>query len=274
MTRIVAASLAFLMSAGIGAAAQAPAAQQPPPPQQAPSPAPSTPPARGSQEDAAARRNAAMQRLLMDWPNLARYKEENAQLAAPKQGESRVVFMGDSITDNWGRRVASPLFEGKPYVNRGIGGQTTPQMLVRFRQDVVALKPKVVVILAGINDIAENTGPTTLEAIEDNLASMTDLAQANGIRVVLASVTPALDFPWRPGKEPARKIVALNAWIRQFAASRYVVYLAYYSALVGADGGMKPGLSSDGVHPTAEGYAVMSPLAEQAIAEALKRPVK
>ena len=207
----------------------------------------------------------------MDWPNLARYREENAKLPPPAAGEQRVVFIGDSITDGWGRRPGSPFFTGKPYVNRGISGQTTPQMLVRFRQDVIALKPAAVVILAGINDIAENTGPTTIEAIEDNLTSMTDLAQANGIKVVLASVTPAVDFPWHPGKMPAPKVQALNTWIKQFASQRGFVYLDYYSALADNQGAMKEGMASDGVHPTDAGYAVMAPLAEKAIAEALAR---
>ena len=186
-----------------------------------------------------------------------------------KSGGTDLVFIGDSITDGWGRRTNS-FFTGKPYVNRGISGQTTPQMLVRFRADVVALKPAVVVILAGINDIAENTGPTTMEAIEDNLASMCEIATANDIRVVLSTVTPAIDFPWRRGKEPAPKVRTLNAWIKQYAAANGYTYLDYYTALADDAGGMKAGLASDGVHPTPEGYAIMAPLAEQAIATALK----
>lgn len=205
-----------------------------------------------------------------DWANLGRYADENAKLPPPAPGEKRVVFMGDSITDNWGRSVGE-FFLGRPYVNRGISGQTTPQMLIRFRPDVVALKPAAVVILAGINDIAGNTGYSTLNQIEDNLSSMAEIAKANGIRVVMASVTPAFDFPWRQGLEPVGKILALNQWIEGYAKNHGAVYLDYYSALVDDKGAMKEGLSSDGVHPTAAGYAIMAPLAEKAIAKAIKR---
>ena len=152
-----------------------------------------------------------------DWADLARYRGANAALGAPKPGETRVVFMGNSITDAWAKSFPT-MFPGKSYVGRGISGQTTPQMLVRFRQDVIALQPKVVVILAGINDIAGNTGPSTQAMIADNLMSMTEIAKANGIRVVLSSVLPAYDFPWRPGIGPAPKVVALNAWMRCYAA--------------------------------------------------------
>jgi acyl-CoA thioesterase I len=202
-----------------------------------------------------------------DWANLGRYRDEDARLAPPARGEARVVFMGDSITDLWSKRGG--FFPGRPYVNRGISGQTTPQMLVRFRQDVIALRPRVVVILAGTNDIAGNTGPETPEMIEDNLASMADLAGANGIRVVLASVTPAFDYPWRMGLGPAPKIAALNVWLKGFSASHGHVYLDYYDALVDGRGGMRPEYSEDGVHPNAAGYAVMAPLAEAAVARAL-----
>lgn len=203
-----------------------------------------------------------------DWPNLSAYREANAKLAPPAGGESRVVFFGDSITYGW-NRAGREFFPGKPYICRGLKGQTTPQMLVRFRQDVVALRPSVVVILAGTNDIAGNTGPSTLEMIEDNLMSMADLAKANGIRVVLASVLPAADYPWRPGLNPAAKILALNGWIREQAISKAFVYLDYHSAMADEAGGLAPGLSSDGVHPNDRGYAIMAPLAERAIAEAL-----
>jgi acyl-CoA thioesterase I len=256
--------LAMTLSAWLAVTLAGVAPAQTQPPTQTP-PAAAAP----SPDDAAARQRAADQKLLQDWPNFARYRDDNAKLPPPARDERRVVFMGDSITDGWGRRTNS-FFTGKPYVNRGISGQTTPQMLVRFRADVVALKPAVVVILAGINDIAENTGPTTMEAIEDNLASMCDVATANGIRVVLASVTPAIDFPWRPGKEPAPKVRTLNAWIKQYAAENGYTYLDYYSALADTAGGMKAGLANDGVHPTPEGYAIMAPLAEQAIAAALE----
>ena len=211
------------------------------------------------------------QRMLRDWASLARYREENARLAPPAKEEARVVFMGDSITDGWGRGTGT-FFPGKPYVNRGISGQTTPQMLVRFRPDVIALKPKVVVILAGINDIAQNTGPTTPEAIQDNLMSMVDLAEANGIQVVLASITPAYAFGWRPGLEPAGKIRAMNNWMRDYAERRGLVFLDYHSALTNGEGGFKAELSSDGVHPNEAGYAIMVPLAEKAIAQALAKP--
>jgi lysophospholipase L1-like esterase len=212
-----------------------------------------------------------MERLRTDWAGLARYREANAALGEPAAGESRVVFMGNSITDAWAKSFPT-MFPGKPYVGRGISGQTTPQMLVRFRQDVIALKPKVVVILAGINDIAGNTGPSTQEMIADNLMSMTEIAKANGIRVVLSSVLPAYDFPWRRGMEPAPKVVALNAWIKRYAEQAGVVYLDYYSKMADARGGLPPELAKDGVHPTEAGYRIMAPLAEAAIQEALRRP--
>src|SRR4051794_26095706 len=180
---------------------------------------------------------AAQSTAATDWPNLGRYRDANAQLAPPKAGEDRVVFYGNSITDGWAPLFPA-MFPGKPYVGRGIGGQTTPQMLVRFRQDVVVLKPKVVVILAGTNDIAGNTGPSTLEMIEDNLAGMTEIARANGIRVVLCSVLPVYDYPWKPGLEPAPKIVALNAWLKQYASSVGETYVDYHSAMKDARDGL------------------------------------
>jgi lysophospholipase L1-like esterase len=206
-----------------------------------------------------------------DWPNLAKYRDANAQLSPPASGDNRVVFYGNSITEGWAQYFPT-MFPGKPYIGRGISGQTTPQMLVRFRQDVVALKPKVVVILAGTNDIAGNTGPSTLEMIEDNLASMTEIAKANGIRVVLSSVLPVYDYAWRPGLQPAPKIVALNNWIKAYAARMGETYLDYHSAMSDARQGMRADLSNDGVHPTEAGYRVMAPLAEAAIAEALRKP--
>lgn len=213
-----------------------------------------------------------------DWPNLARYSEANKQVAPPEKNEQRVVFMGDSITDSWDDPVYGGFFPGKPYINRGISGQTTPQMLIRFRPDVLALKPKVVVILAGTNDIAGNTGPMTLEMIEDNLRSMADLAKANGIRVVFASVLPVSDYELRDGKpitqtvrRPPEKILALNKWLQVFAKQHGHVYLDYFSATVDDKGFLKNELSDDGLHPNAEGYKVMAPLAEAAIAASLKR---
>ena len=205
-----------------------------------------------------------------DWPNFGRYRDANTKLAPPAPNEKRVVFYGNSITDGWARRFPTD-FPGKPYIGRGIGGQTTPQMLVRFNQDVVALRPRVVVILAGTNDIAGNTGPSTIEMIEDNLRSMAEIAKAHGIRVVLSSVLPVYDYPWRPGLEPAPKIVALNKWMKGYAAKSGAIYLDYHSAMADARQGMREGLASDGVHPNEAGYRVMAPLAEKAIAEALRR---
>ncbi len=205
-----------------------------------------------------------------DWPQLARYRADNAALAAPAPGEQRVVFYGDSITDGWGRIAdTGTFFPGKPYVNRGISGQTTPQMLVRFEQDVIHLHPAVVVILAGTNDIAGNTGPSTPAMIEDNFRAMTAIARQNGIKVVLASITPAFSYPWKPGIEPVPTIREVNGWLRDFCAVQHLVYLDYYSAMADEKGAMKPGLAKDGVHPTAAGYAIMGPLAEAAIKQAL-----
>lgn len=204
-----------------------------------------------------------------DWPALGRYRAANAALAAPRPGEQRVVFMGDSITEAWAPLFGA-LFPGKPYIGRGISGQTTPQMVLRFRQDVVALRPAVVVILAGTNDIAGNTGPSTLEMIEDNLATMCEVARANGIRVVLASVLPVFDYPWKPGLEPAPKIAALNDWIRGYAAAHGAVYADFHRAMADPRGGLPPALAADGVHPTEAGYRVMAPLVEAAIRQALR----
>jgi lysophospholipase L1-like esterase len=209
-----------------------------------------------------------MESTLHDWPNLARYRDDDVRNGRPAKGEGRVVFLGDSITEFW---QLSESFPGKPYINRGISGQTTPQILLRFRQDVIALEPKVVVILAGTNDIAENTGPITLAAIEDNLASMVDLAKRNGIRVVISSLVPAAKYPWRPELAPAEKIRALNRWSKDFAAKEDLVFLNYYSAMANEKSGLKAELSEDGVHPNKTGYAVMTPLVEKAIAAALAR---
>jgi lysophospholipase L1-like esterase len=210
-----------------------------------------------------------MQKQLADWPQLDRYRSENAALPPAQAGKPRVVFFGDSITEGWGKTGSATFFPGKPYVNRGISGQTTAQMVVRFRQDVIALKPAAVVILAGTNDIAGNTGPAKPEMIQDNLASMAQLAKANGIKVVLASILPASDYSWKPGLAPAPKIRALNAWIRQYAAAQDAVYLDYYTPLDDGQGGLPKRVSADGVHPNAAGYAVMQPLAEQAVKQAL-----
>ena len=220
-----------------------------------------------------------LERTYNDWAFLAKFREANALLPPPSSGETRVVFMGDSITEGWGMKATatSPgrgeFFPGKPYINRGISGQTTPQMLVRFRQDVVLLKPKVVVLLAGTNDIAENTGKETLEEIGNNIASMSEIARANGIRVVLCSVLPASDFSWHKGLEPGPKIKTLNAWMKGYAAKNGFVYVDYYSPMANSEGGLKAELSPDGVHPNKAGYDVMEPLAEAGIADALRKPV-
>jgi lysophospholipase L1-like esterase len=206
--------------------------------------------------------------LLIDWAGLTRYGSENAELRPPKPGEDRVVFLGDQITEQWGAGDGR-FFPGKHYLNRGIRGQTTPQMLVRFRQDVISLKPKVVVILAGTNDIASYTGPSTEGMIAENVTSMVELAKVNGIQVVLASVTPVCDcFKNQTALRPQGKIIGLNGWIKDYAARSGGIYLDYYSAL--ADGrNFKKELTSDGLLPNAAGYAVMAPLAEKAIAGAL-----
>jgi lysophospholipase L1-like esterase len=200
---------------------------------------------------------AELEKLRSDFPGLNRYLAENAKL--PQAEKGRVVFFGDSITDVWVRK-SEAFFQGKPYVDRGIGGQTTPQMLIRFRQDVIDLHPQTVVILAGTNDIAGNTGPSTQQMIADNLMSMVDLAHANHIQVVLASVLPVGDYPWSPGLEPAPKIRSLNTWMQEYCQKRHCSYLDYYSSMADEKGAMKPGLSTDGVHPNAAGYAVMERL--------------
>jgi lysophospholipase L1-like esterase len=205
--------------------------------------------------------------LLTDFGWLARFKEDDVKLGPPKAGEKRVVFMGDSITQGWDIAASFP---GEPYVNRGISGQTTPQMLVRFRQDVIDLNPKVVVILAGINDIAENTGPETLEEIEGNLASMAELARAHGIHVVLCSIMPAFDFPWHPGLTPAPKVLEVNKWMKAYAAEKGDVYVDYHTAMKDERDGLPATLSKDGVHPLPAGYARMTPLVGAGIEKALK----
>jgi lysophospholipase L1-like esterase len=205
-----------------------------------------------------------------DWANLKAYAADNEKLPPPAPGEKRVVFMGNSITIGW-LGVDPDFFKGKPYVDRGISGQTTPQMLVRFREDVINLKPAVVIILAGINDIAENNGPSKLEDVFGNIVSMAELAKANKIKVVLSSVLPAFDFPWRKGLEPAPKVKRLNEMLKAYAEQTKTVYVDYYSAVVDDKGGMQADLATDGVHPNLKGYKIMEPLAEAAIAEALKR---
>ncbi len=225
--------------------------------------------------EAEKRRADGLQTRFNNYANYARYAEANGKLAPPAKGEDRVVFMGDSITDGW---KLAEMFPGKPYVNRGISGQTTSQMLIRFRPDVIALKPKVVVILAGTNDIAGNTGPMSIDAIADNLTSMVDLAHANGSNVVLSSVMPVNDYNKNQQgnqiiqtvRRPPAQIHALNDRIKKLCAERKLVYLDYYSAMADDKGFLKEDLSHDGLHATSKGYEVMTTTASPAIAAAMK----
>lgn len=203
-----------------------------------------------------------------DWPNFKEFQEANARLPQVKQNEKRVVFMGNSITIGW-LQTHPDFFKNKPYVNRGISGQTTPQMLVRFRADVVDLDAAAVVLLAGTNDIAGNTGPVTLEMILDNIKSMTEIAQANDIKVILCSVLPAFDYPWRPGLAPNVKIPKLNKMIKRYAEESGTYYLDYFTALEDGNNGMIKEYTTDGVHLTLEGYQVMEPLVENALQKVL-----
>ena len=233
-----------------------------------------TPPATPTYDEIKARMERFEARL-NDWPNLKRYAEANAKLSPPAKDENRVVFMGDSITDSW---KLEEYFPGKPYINRGISGQTTPQMLVRFQPDVIALKPKVVVILAGTNDIAGNTGPMTLEAIQANYRSMAELAKAHGIKVVFASILPISDYNKNAqgqtivrstARQPA-KILALNKWLKDYSAANKHIYLDYFGATADDQGFLRADLANDGLHPHAGGYKLMAPLAQKAIDAALR----
>jgi lysophospholipase L1-like esterase len=208
---------------------------------------------------------------LQDWAQLKRYHDANTALAPAAKGENRVVFLGDSITDGW---KLADYFPDKPYVNRGISGQTTPQMLIRFRPDVIDLQPKVVVLLAGTNDIAGNTGPMVVEQIEENYASMAELAKAHGIRFVFASVLPVHDKGARGPQTPRRspeQIKELNTWLKKYCTDNKLIYLDYYSHMLGDDDMLRTELAADGLHPNADGYKIMAPLAEQAIEQALKK---
>jgi lysophospholipase L1-like esterase len=205
-----------------------------------------------------------------DWANLEKYANENKNLKQLSKGESRIVFMGNSITESW-KYTDSSFFIQNSYLDRGISGQTTPQMLVRFRKDVIALKPSVVVILAGINDIAENTGPIAIEDIFGNIVSMAQLAKINKIKVVLSSVLPAYDFPWRSGLQPADKIVRLNVMIKSYCVANNIVYVDYYSKMADERKGLDKKFTEDGVHPNIVGYKIMEPLIQDAIRRALKQ---
>ena len=228
--------------------------------------------------DAVTKRLADAERKLNDWAELSRYANANEQVAPPKKGETRVVFIGDSITDLWDDNGFGGFFPGKPYINRGIGGQTTPQMLLRFHADVIDNQPKVFVLLAGTNDISGNTGPMTLKQTGDNISVMAEMARSHGIKVVLSSVLPVSDTVRKENGDlfiqtrsrPLAKIVEMNEWLKKYAAREGFTYLDYYSAMVDEKGFVKDGLTFDGLHPNAKGYAIMTPLAGQAISKALK----
>jgi hypothetical protein len=205
----------------------------------------------------------------IDWANFKRYEAENNKVAPPLKSETRVVFMGNSIFEGW-IRLRPEFFSGKPYFDRGISGQTTPQMLLRMYDDVIALQPDIMVLKAGINDIAENNAPYNPAHTLDNIKAMAQLARFNKIKVILCSVLPASDFKWRPGLEPADKVIALNEAIKQFANENKFYYLDLYSSVVDENKGMRKEYASDGVHPTKEGYKVMEPLLEEAIKKVRK----
>jgi lysophospholipase L1-like esterase len=243
--------LIIMLSIGLSVQAQDNVRRQPPTPEQM-----------------AAFRKAMEERLRNDWAYLARYKDDNAEIGAPAPGEERVIFYGNSITDFW-INIMPEFFTGKPYIDRGISGQTTPQMLVRFRQDVINLKPKVVVILAGINDINGNTGPSTNEMIEDNIRSMVEIAKANNIQVVLSSVLPCDSIYVRPDLHPAERVLLLNVWLQKYASENQCIYLNYFPGLANEKNGLKEEYTDDGIHPNKAGYEVMAPLADEAVKKAL-----
>jgi lysophospholipase L1-like esterase len=202
-----------------------------------------------------------------DWANFGKYRDKNIEIMAKPKNSQRVVFMGDSITEFWDK----DFFKNPNYVNRGISGQTTAQMLLRFRADVVALKPQIVVILAGTNDVAGNTGPATNEMIQDNIASMVEIAQSNNIKVIISSILPAADYYWAPDLKPAPRIVALNKWLKQYARINKITYLDYNSPMNDGNDGIKKAYSDDGVHPNQAGYVVMNQLAKAAIGKTIKK---
>ena len=204
-----------------------------------------------------------------DWANLNKYKKQNVKLGPPKENENRIVFFGNSITESWSELYLE-YFSGKDYINRGIGGQTTPQMLIRFRADVIDLQPKIVIILAGTNDIAGNTGPASIKMITDNIMSMAELAINNKIHVILSSILPAAGYPWKPEIDPVGKILAVNNIMKTYAEKNRISYLDYYSSMVTTNKALKKEYTYDGVHPNRSGYELMSKLADQIILDSLK----
>ena len=206
-----------------------------------------------------------------DFANLNKYRDENLKLTVSESKDNkRVVFMGNSITEGWLSKRPGYFSENK-YINRGISGQTTQQMLLRFRQDVINLKPKAVVILAGINDIAENTGPYLPEATSGNIFSMCELARQHGIKVIICSVLPASEFLWKKGLEPAQKVIELNKMLKVYAEQNKLYYVDYYTAMVNNEGGLKAEFGTDGVHPNELGYTIMEPILEKTISKVLKK---
>jgi len=264
--------LLAVLFVGTVVSAQSPA--QPAPAPAAPTQAPAAPSATCPEMSTALTALLGRDVRMRDWAEMARYREANRSVSAPARGEARVVFMGDSITDGWQQPRYGGFFPGKPYVDRGISGQTTPQMLVRFRRDVIDLQPKAVVILAGTNDIAGNTGPMTNEEIQGNLASMSDLAHAHNIKVIFSSITPVSEYHVRGTPQttarPMERIKTVNEWIKSYAASHGDFYLDYFSAMLDDKGLMRAELTEDDLHPNAKGYAIMGPLAEAALERALK----
>jgi lysophospholipase L1-like esterase len=268
--------IATVLGLGTPALTQTPSTQQPPVQPAPQATAPQLPPPTCPEMATALQALMRNDVRLRDWPQLARYREANRTVTPPAANESRVVFMGDSITDSWQQPRFGGFFPGKPYIDRGISGQTTPQMLIRFKPDVIDLTPKVVVILAGTNDIAGNTGPMTNEEIQGNIESMAELARAHQIRVVLSSILPTSAYHVQPGGtpqttlRPMARITALNDWMKGYAAKNGHVSLDYFSAMVDSTGVLKEEYSGDDLHPNVAGYAVMAPLAQAAIERALK----
>lgn len=205
-----------------------------------------------------------------DWANLAKYENENTLLTPKKSGEKRIILMGDSITEFW-LQIHPEFFKDKPYIDRGISGQTTSQMLIRFRPDVINLQPDVVVILAGVNDVAGNTGPTTPEKILGNIKSMVELAKANAIKVILCAILPANDFYWRPNDKATETIIHLNKLIHSYAKQHHIPYVDYHTAMADTINGLPKEFSNDGVHPNLKGYQTMEPLLEKAIQQVLTK---